>query len=207
MTVSVSKYRAARKYIVDGSIDFNTDTIKLALVSNAYTFTSTVLNWVGSITIRANSTAYSLNDRIRPASANGHWYLCTTAGTSDASPPGTWDTSGSTTSDGTVVWTDQGVNPAACEIVGTGYTQGGVTLANKAITYDADYSYFTADNAVWTDSTITARTAEMYRSGTVNGVENPIIASLLLDNSPADVSSNNSDFTIQWNASGIFRWS
>lgn len=55
----------------------------------------------------AATTAYSLNDRIEPTSANGYVYKCTTAGTSDGSEP-TWPTTGigsSTVADGTVVWT------------------------------------------------------------------------------------------------------
>lgn len=53
------------------------------------------------------STAYSLNDRVEPTSANGYVYKCTTAGSSASSPEPTWPTSGigsSTVADGTVVW-------------------------------------------------------------------------------------------------------
>lgn len=70
---------------------------------------------VDNITISVNenvdawaaTTAYSLNDRIEPTTANGYVYKCTTAGTSAGSEP-TWPTTGigsSTVSDGTVVWT------------------------------------------------------------------------------------------------------
>ncbi|MBI5523373.1 MAG: hypothetical protein HY910_12150 [Desulfarculus sp.] len=58
----------------------------------------------------AASTAYALNDLRIPSVPNGHYYKCTTAGTSAASAP-TWNTgSGGTTSDGGVVWTEQGVS-------------------------------------------------------------------------------------------------
>lgn len=58
----------------------------------------------------AATTAYSLNDYIKPTAdnANGHFYIVTTAGTSDGSEP-TWPTADSgTVSDGTVVWTEVG---------------------------------------------------------------------------------------------------
>jgi len=54
------------------------------------------------------ATAYALGDFVVPTTPNGHYYQCTTAGTSDASEP-TWPTDGSTVTDGTVVWTDVGV--------------------------------------------------------------------------------------------------
>jgi hypothetical protein len=54
---------------------------------------------------RASSTAYVLGDSAIPSPANGYRYEVTTAGTSGGSAP-TWNTSlGSTTTDGTVVWT------------------------------------------------------------------------------------------------------
>jgi hypothetical protein len=49
------------------------------------------------------STAYVLNDIVHPTTANGYYYVCTTAGTSDTTEP-TWPTSG-TVADNTAVWT------------------------------------------------------------------------------------------------------
>lgn len=204
MSITVSKYLAARKYMLDGSIDFNTDILRLALVSSAYPFTSTCTSWIGSISIWASTTSYSLNTRVRPSVANGRWYLCTVAGTSGSTAP-TWPTDGGTVVDGSVTWQDQGYNPAAAEISGTGYTSGGAILSNKTVSYTVDYGIFDADDVIWTNSTLTARRAELYRFNTVNGVENPLICSFLLDNTPADVSSVNSDFSIIWDSNGIFR--
>ncbi len=48
----------------------------------------------------------SLGDMVRPTSANGAWFRCTTAGTTAGSEPSPWDTDhGDTTADNTVVWT------------------------------------------------------------------------------------------------------
>jgi hypothetical protein len=204
MSIEVSKYQNARKYILNGSVDFDTDTIKLALVSSAYTFTTTCAGWVGSLTTWSSAVSYSLNSRVRPTTANGHWYLCTVGGTSGGSEP-TWPTNGSTVTDGTATWEDQGFNPAAAEISGVGYIPGGASLSGKTVTCDATYGTFDANDVIWTNSTLTARRAEMYKLGTVNGVENPLLCSFLLDNTPADVSSYNSDFSIVWDTNGIFR--
>jgi hypothetical protein len=56
------------------------------------------------------TTAISLGKYIKPtnANANGHFYICTTAGTTAGSEP-TWPTSyNGTVTDGTVVWTEVG---------------------------------------------------------------------------------------------------
>lgn len=63
---------------------------------------------------RANSTAYQYGDLVAPATPNGHVYECTTAGTSDSSPP-TFNTgAGSATTDGSVVWTER--NPSGITV-------------------------------------------------------------------------------------------
>ena len=68
------------------------------------------------------STAYNVGQIISPSTANGHFYECTTAGTSGAAPPASWPTDGSTVNDGSVVWQDLG-------------TQS--TIATEALTFDS----------------------------------------------------------------------
>lgn len=211
-------YKKVGKYIANGSVDFDTDQIKLALVSSVYAFNNAHVNWVGGLYTWAATTVHALNDRIKPTTANGHWYLCTTAGTSGASEP-TWVTNGSTVTDGTAVWTDQGVNPAACEVSGSGYTAGGKLVENfsfvegvhndplDTVHYGKGYTEIHADDVVFANSTITARRGILYRVGTVNGVENPLIGCILFNDAPADVSSTNSDFTVRWSEHGIHRLS
>jgi hypothetical protein len=50
------------------------------------------------------------------------------------------------------------------EVVGTGYTAGGMSLLNRSITYDAASNEvrFLADDISWTDSTLTARYLVIY---------------------------------------------
>ena len=60
----------------------------------------------------AASTAYSLGAKVKPTTANGNVYECTTAGTSGTTEP-TWPTvDGATVTDGTVVWTCRTGTPA-----------------------------------------------------------------------------------------------
>ena len=81
---------------------------------------------------------------------------------------------------------------SANEISGTGYTAGGVTLANKAVTQAAT-TKFDADDAQWTTATFTAYHAVIY-SGT------ELIASI--DFGGAQTISA-ATFKIQWHADGI----
>lgn len=81
----------------------------LAIPGNS--FMGMVIQWnlpVGLGTWQA-SHAYSLGDQILDPA--GHIQQITTAGTSGAAEP-TFNDTGSTTTDGTAVWTDQGYNPA-----------------------------------------------------------------------------------------------
>lgn len=58
----------------------------------------------------AGSTAYSVGANVRPVSANGFKYICTTGGTSSGIEP-TWPTTlKGTVTDGTVTWTCAGAN-------------------------------------------------------------------------------------------------
>ena len=57
-----------------------------------------------TVTVRANTTAYSLGDRVMLGTSDLSIYECITAGTSDGSPPAFNTTLGDSTTDGTVVW-------------------------------------------------------------------------------------------------------
>lgn len=78
---------------------------------SAITWNSATLK---AATVWAGATGKSSGDIVRPTNANdnGHYYKCTTAGTTAGAEP-TWPTgSGSTVDDGSVVWTEQGNNGA-----------------------------------------------------------------------------------------------
>jgi hypothetical protein len=87
------------------------------------------------------------------------------------------------------------------EVAGTGYTTGGATLANKTATLDTTNKVVVldADDVTWANSTITARYAVVYDATAGN---NNLIGYIDL---VSDQASNNGNFVIQWDATGIVR--
>lgn len=83
-----------------------------AVTQGAALYRMSAVNKVSSLVDNATAwvaaTAYALADYAIPTTANGHYYKCTTAGTSHATTEPTWPTDGSTVTDGTAVWTDMG---------------------------------------------------------------------------------------------------
>lgn len=64
-------------------------------------------------------TAYALAAHVKPTTANGFAYECTTAGTTGATEP-TWPTvAGSTVVDNTATWTCRTMTPASIFLVET----------------------------------------------------------------------------------------
>lgn len=88
------------------------------------------------------------------------------------------------------------------EVVGTGYTAGGATLGTKTLTYTGATNVIMLDAAdvVLSAATITARTVVVYDATPGTDATRPV---LVYQQSDADISSTDGDFTIQWNASGI----
>lgn len=265
------KARNARKYMLDGTVDFDTDTFMVALLTSAYqpiksranstsyltgdwyrdasdnghfyrcmkagqsassqptvktdgtafvdgtaTFQDMGTLYTPVIPARANTTAYIVGQAYQPAVFNGHWYICTVAGTSASSAP-VFTSNGTIVVDGTATFQDMGVrfpevfvsdltygDVAAYEITGTGYTTGGLTLTNVTVTRNGDAYMIDANDAVWAGATFNARYAALYKNGTANSVENALMGIFELDESHADVGASSSSFTIQWNDNGIF---
>lgn len=145
MASSITLFNIFRKANADGTIDLDSDTIKVMLVDSNYTFNA------------------------------GH---------------------------------SEAADVSAYEVAaGSGYSAGGVALANKSVTLNAATSKFTADPATWPGLTKTFRFAVLYAEKVANGLTNPLIACVLLDTTPADVVVTAADYSIQWNANGIIAWS
>ena len=87
------------------------------------------------------------------------------------------------------------------EVVGTGYTAGGATLASKTVTKDDtnDKGVFDAADVVWTTATITARGAVLYKS-TGTATTSTLIAYY---DFTVDKSSSGGNFTVQIAATGL----
>lgn len=85
------------------------------------------------------------------------------------------------------------------EITGTNYVAGGVSVANITVSDTAiDF-----DDALFVNVTITARYAVFYIPSTVDGVAKPVLCSVLLDDTPADVNVVASNFAISIPAAGF----
>jgi len=88
------------------------------------------------------------------------------------------------------------------EVVGTGYTAGGVSLATKTVTADNtnDLGKFDADDVTWATSTITARGAVIYKSRGGASSADELVAYL---DFVSDKVSTAGNFNLIFNANGI----
>lgn len=203
MAVTAQWYPRGLKAAMNKEVDWNTDVLRVMLLTNAYTFsaahdyandirtnevaatggyvtdgaqitTPTVTDVVDSgLTAHAVSTAYVQGDLVRPAAANGHCYMCIVAGTTAGVAP-TWPTTlRATVADNTVTWAE----------VGPGFTR------------------FDGDNISYTSSTITARYAVVYVDTGVDTTS----ALLGFVDFGQDESSSSGNFDITWSAEGILR--
>lgn len=88
------------------------------------------------------------------------------------------------------------------EVVGTGYTAGGVAIPNRTVTLDLinDRARFFGDNIQYPSVTITARAGVIYKD-TGNPATDPL---LLYIDFGSDKVATGANFDIVWSANGIF---
>lgn len=141
MAVRTTPANSLMKSLGQGSIDLLADTIRVTLVTSLF---QTDVEWPAWAAV----TAYAVGNIIRPTTPDGHAFEATTAGDSAATEP-TFNESaggGSTTADGTVIWTDLGILPPLLEFAdrgmvtpapttwaaSTGYTAGDFVIPTSA---------------------------------------------------------------------------
>lgn len=93
-------------------------------------------------------------------------------------------------------------NDITNEVVGTGYTAGGATVANPSIAYDTGTNVFKfdGDDLAWAASTITARGLVIYDSTPASDATRPLIAFVDFG---ADFISSAGAFNVAFAAAGI----
>jgi hypothetical protein len=85
---------------------------------------------------------------------------------------------------------------ATNEVVGSGYTAGGIALTTPTVAVATSVLTWNAANLSWATSTITARAAIYYAAGVTNEL-------IYLQTFGADVTSTAGTFQVTQNASGI----
>lgn len=88
-----------------------------------------------------------------------------------------------------------------------GYTNGGLALASVTWGQTSGTATFDAADSVWTASggSIVARRAILRAVGTFNSQVDPLVASILMDTAPADITTTTGNtLSLVWNALGIF---
>lgn len=96
------------------------------------------------------------------------------------------------------VWADVSGEEVA---TGTGYTTGGAQLAGHSV----NSTRFDATDVSWAALTKDFRFGVLYVNATTatDSIVKPLIACILFDDTPADISMGGGTFTVQWSASGL----
>ncbi len=154
MAASFTLYNSFLKYVGDGTIDLDTDTLKLCLVTSSYT---------------PDVTHDVLADVLASPSPE-------------------------------VEQVDSPDN---------GYTTGGVELTTVSLTLSDSPAQcvLDADDVIWTSLTATFRYGILYVAKSISPIENPLIGYILYDTTPDDVTVSGVNFSSQWSASGIVKYS
>jgi hypothetical protein len=200
---SANIYGNAYDQAFSGAINWASDSIKMALLTSAYTPNLTGHVHYSDLTNEVTGTGYSaggtalgtkthtvtaanswpttwaashaqsVGDIIRPSTGNGFLYLCVAAGTTGASSPTFPTVQGQTVTDGTVTW--------CC--IGESITQWSSAAPS------------------WANATITARYGVIYDAQTGVATTEPLIA---LCNFGSDVTSTAGTFTVNVPSLGWF---
>jgi hypothetical protein len=79
-------------------------------------------------------------------------------------------------------------------------------LSGSDVTYSTTTTTWDATNVTFSNLTKSFRFGVLYVDGVVNSVDSPLIAIILFDTTPADISVSATDFVVAWSASGIMAY-
>lgn len=98
---------------------------------------------------------------------------------------------------------DEWADASASEVSDASYAAGGVALTGKALTRSGGQTKFDADDVTFPALSATFRRGLLYVSGSAFGKTNPLLAAVLFDDTPGDVTVAGVNFRVQWHANGI----
>lgn|SRR5574340_584480 len=199
----------AKLYCLDGTISLPSDTFYVALLDSGYAPRPATAAWVAGY-------VYAVGTIV---SYGGRFYECVSAGTSGALAPAFNTTPFSFTTDNTVTWMSWGYMPPPAQnkwgdissheiAAGGGYTAGGAVVPSATLTLSNRVVSFALGLVSWTAASFTAHYAAVYKSGTANGVVNPLLAVAVLDGvTNSDYTPPGGTFSFAWPTTGTITWS
>jgi hypothetical protein len=94
------------------------------------------------------------------------------------------------------IWSQVSTYEAA---TGNGYTTGGAQIASRSV----NATRFDAADLTFTALTKVFKYGVIYVNATVNSIVKPLIACILFDDTPGNITVSGVDLVVIWNASGI----
>lgn len=192
-----------RKHLAQKVHDLENDTYKMALVSSLATSPETV--WAEGV--------QNVGDVVVPTTRNGHRYICIVGGGAYSEPP--WPTLTDSTTRTSPMYAEYGGDMCAHDVwsdvsaaevaEGAGYVAGGTTLLGGTLIQSYRDTSWTANDIDFLDLTKTFRYAFLYKSGTDNGVTNPIVGYQLCDTAFIDRVVNGINYKIEWSVNGVVK--
>jgi hypothetical protein len=197
-------YDTYLKNVQKGVFALHTDTLKMALLNNSYVPNSTSVSRQSLTTYVSGAVIYTI----------GAYFIALTSGVSDVGLPDFNVATGTVVIDGSVAWQSAGLAPpsvheifadvSASEITGAGYTAGGKTITGVTVTNVSHDGVVGMPVTAWISATIIATYAVIYKLGTVDGLVNPVIAYILLDETGAPATTDLGNFSVQFDAASPF---
>lgn len=188
--------------VLDGTIDLNTNQFEVALLADSF-IPVVKDDWVPAQLYTEGTFTVS----------GGLYYEALNDGRSSGSLPALGTVRGETTNDNTVTWLCWGLCPpaqydlleqvVAHEVSGTNYAR--IVLSTPTLTeLPRRRTRWSVADTYFGEMEVTPKYAAIFRAGAENGVTNPLVAYVLLDDAGLNLTMTlENPFTLQWSADGI----